>query len=65
MTGYPVEMTTYPHLLDIYASVGYTEPYLIKRGTGIMKLSSFYHLAYIDKMWGIMRREAFPERIEL
>ncbi len=26
---------------------------------------SFYTLAYIDKMWGIMRREAFPERIEL
>lgn len=25
---------------------------------------SFYTLAYIDKMWGIMRREAFPERIE-
>lgn len=26
---------------------------------------SFYTLAYIDKMWGILRREAFPERIEL
>ncbi len=26
---------------------------------------NFYTLAYIDKMWGIMRREAFPERIEL
>ena len=26
---------------------------------------SFYTLAYIDKMWGIMRKEAFPERIEL
>ena len=26
---------------------------------------SFYTLAYIDKMWGIMRSEAFPERIEL
>lgn len=25
---------------------------------------SFYTLAYIDKMWGIMRREAFPECIE-
>ncbi len=25
----------------------------------------FYTLAYIDKMWGIMRKEAFPERIEL
>ena len=25
---------------------------------------NFYTLAYIDKMWGIMRREAFPERIE-
>ena len=25
---------------------------------------SFYTLAYIDKMWGIMRKEAFPERIE-
>ncbi len=26
---------------------------------------SFYTLAYIDKMWGIMRKEAFPEKIEL
>ena len=26
---------------------------------------SFYTLAYIDKMWGIMREQAFPERIEL
>lgn len=26
---------------------------------------SFYTLSYIDRMWGIMRREAFPERIEL
>ena len=25
---------------------------------------NFYTLAYIDKMWGIMRKEAFPERIE-
>ena len=25
----------------------------------------YYTLAYIDKMWGIMRREAFPEKIEL
>ena len=25
---------------------------------------NFYTLAYIDKMWRIMRREAFPERIE-
>ncbi|MBO4212124.1 MAG: coproporphyrinogen III oxidase family protein [Oscillospiraceae bacterium] len=25
----------------------------------------YYTLAYIDKMWGIMRQEAFPERIEL
>lgn len=26
---------------------------------------SFYTLAYINKMWGIMRKEAFPEKIEL
>lgn len=26
---------------------------------------NFYTLAYIDKMWGIMRKEAFPNRIEL
>ena len=26
---------------------------------------NFYTLAYIDKMWGIMRKEAFPEYIEL
>lgn len=25
----------------------------------------FYTLAYIDKMWGIMRKKAFPERITL
>ena len=26
---------------------------------------NFYTLSYIDKMWGIMRKEAFPERIDL
>ncbi|MBE6908951.1 MAG: radical SAM protein [Ruminococcaceae bacterium] len=26
---------------------------------------NFYTLAYIDKMWGIMRREAFPESLRL
>lgn len=26
---------------------------------------NFYTLAYIDKMWGILRREAFPEKIVL
>lgn len=26
---------------------------------------NFYTLAYIDKMWGILRREAFPEQLEL
>ena len=26
---------------------------------------NFYTLSYIDKMWGIMRQEAFPNRIEL
>ena len=26
---------------------------------------NFYTLAYIDKMWGIMRKQAFPECIEL
>lgn len=26
---------------------------------------NFYTLAYIDKMWGIMRKEAFPQKIEL
>lgn len=26
---------------------------------------NFYTLSYIDKMWGIMRKEAFPEEIEL
>lgn len=24
---------------------------------------SFYTLSYIDKMWGIMRKEAFPDTI--
>ena len=26
---------------------------------------NFYTLAYIDKMWGLLRKEAFPERMEL
>lgn len=26
---------------------------------------SFYTLAYIDKMWGIMRKEAFPSKLKL
>lgn len=26
---------------------------------------SFYTLSYIDKMWGIMRKEAFPEQIKM
>lgn len=26
---------------------------------------NFYTLAYIDKMWGILRQEAFPQKIEL
>ena len=26
---------------------------------------NYYTLAYIDKMWGVMRREAFPGRLEL
>ncbi|MBO4267077.1 MAG: coproporphyrinogen III oxidase, partial [Lachnospiraceae bacterium] len=26
---------------------------------------NFYTLAYIDKMWGIMRKEAFPKEIRL
>ena len=26
---------------------------------------NFYTLAYIDKMWGILRKEAFPARIKL
>lgn len=26
---------------------------------------NFYTLSYIDKMWNIMRNEAFPEHIEL
>lgn len=26
---------------------------------------NFYTLSYIDKMWGIMRNEAFPEQIKL
>ena len=26
---------------------------------------NFYTLSYIDKMWGILRKEAFPASIEL
>ena len=48
----------------------------IKEGNGIYRLTekgafyfhhyeSFYTLSYIDKMWGIMRKEAFPQEIIL
>lgn len=48
----------------------------LKRENGIYSLTlkgafyyhyyeNFYTLAYIDKMWGIMRKEAFPEEISL
>ena len=48
----------------------------LKRENGIYSLTlkgafyyhyyeNFYTLAYIDKMWGIMRKEAFPEEIRL
>ena len=26
---------------------------------------NFYTLSYIDKMWGLMRKEAFPRRMQL
>lgn len=26
---------------------------------------NFYTLSYIDKMWGVMRKEAFPVKLEL
>ena len=26
---------------------------------------NFYTLSYIDKMWGLMRKEAFPKGMEL
>lgn len=49
---------------------------LVKQENGLWRMTprgafyyhhyeNFYTLAYIDKMWGILRREAFPERIEL
>ena len=49
---------------------------LIKEHDGIYEMTlkgafyyhyyeNFYTLSYIDKMWGIMRKEAFPEHLEL
>ncbi|MEG1917272.1 MAG: radical SAM protein [Oscillospiraceae bacterium] len=39
---------------------------LTKRGAfAYHYYENYYTLAYIDKMWGILRREAFPEKIEL
>ena len=49
---------------------------LVTRRNGIYRMTlkgafyyhyyeNFYTLSYIDKMWGIMRSEAFPKRIEL
>lgn len=26
---------------------------------------NFYTLSYIDRMWGLLRKEAFPEQMEL
>ena len=47
----------------------------VKKENGIYKMTlkgafyyhyyeNFYTLSYIDKMWGIMRKEAFPKKIE-
>lgn len=49
---------------------------LVKENEGIYEMTlkgafyyhyyeNFYTLSYIDKMWGIMRKEAFPKNIEL
>lgn len=49
---------------------------LVKENDGIYEMTlkgafyyhyyeNFYTLSYIDKMWGIMRKEAFPKNIEL
>ena len=49
---------------------------LITRKNGIFEMTpkgawyyhyyeNFYTLSYIDRMWGIMRKEAFPEKILL
>ena len=43
------------------------ETFLWKDGERTLRdyYENFYTLSYIDKMWGIMRKEAFPEQIEL
>ena len=40
--------------------------YLTKRGTYYFYyFERFYTLSYIDKMWNIMRKQSFPQKIEL
>ena len=49
---------------------------MVKLQNGIYKMTlkgafyyhyfeNFYTLAYIDKMWSVLRKEAFPKKIEL
>ena len=52
-------------LLGFVTEAGGTYALTLKGAFFYHYYENFYTLAYIDKMWGILRGNAFPERIEL
>ena len=52
-------------LLGLVAEENGTYAMTLKGAFYYHHYENFYTLSYIDKMWGIMRKEAFPDSIEL
>ena len=52
-------------LLGLVAEENGTYAMTLKGAFYFHHYENFYTLSYIDKMWGIMRKEAFPDSIEL
>lgn len=52
-------------LLGLVAEENGTYAMTLKGAFYYHHFENFYTLSYIDKMWGIMRKEAFPDSIEL
>lgn len=52
-------------LLGLVAEDNGTYAMTLKGAFYYHHFENFYTLSYIDKMWGIMRKEAFPDSIEL
>lgn len=61
--AYGLELAT-AKLLGFAAESGGVYRMTLKGAFYYHHFENFYTLSYIDKMWGIMRREAFPKRIE-